>query len=144
MDQNTNPQNASQAAAQPQPQASYNLEIEDSVVEKIASLATQKIDGVMEMKGNIISSLQDRVGQTDQTKGVSADVNDNRVSVDVSIVLEYGKSAKEVFEKIKDYVVKEIKKITALEVSELTVHVQDIMTREEYREQQAKRQNNNN
>ncbi|WP_139651005.1 Asp23/Gls24 family envelope stress response protein [Raoultibacter phocaeensis] len=129
-----------QTSQQSEPE--YKLVIDEVVVEKIASYATQKIDGIVEMKGNLLSTIQEGLGGNDRTKGVNADVEDDdkRASVDLSIILEYGKSAVEVFDRIKKVVGKSIKEMTGLDVDEMTVHVVDVMTREEYKEKQG---NNN-
>lgn len=123
----------------------FKLEINETVVEKIANYAAQRIDGIMEMKGNFISTIQEGLGNSDQTKGVKADVHDDqRVSVDLSVVLEYGKSAGEVFDRIKKSVAKDIKEYTDLDIEDLTVHVVDVMTRDEYRKEQENRVIKNN
>lgn len=129
-----------QATQQSEPE--YKLVIDEVVVEKIASYATQKIDGIVEMKGNLLSTIQEGLGGNDRTKGVNADVEDDkRASVDLSIILEYGKSAVEVFDRIKKVVGKSIKEMTGLDVDEMTVHVVDVMTREEYKEKQGSNNN---
>ena len=122
------------AAAEPD----YKLVIEEEDMKKIAAYATQKIDGIVEMKCNLLSTIQEGLGGNDRTKGVNADVEDDeRVSVDLSVILEYGKSAVEVFDRIKKVVGKSIKEMTGLDVEEMTVHVVDVMTRDEYRQKQG-------
>ena len=80
----------------------YKLIIDESVVEKIASKSTQKIDGIIDMKGSLLSTIQEGLGGSDKTKGVSADVVDERnAKVDLDVILEYGKSAPQIFDKIK-------------------------------------------
>lgn len=126
--------NEGASAAEPE----YKLVIDEVVVEKIAAYATQKIDGIVEMKGNLLSTIQEGLGGNDRTKGVNADVEDDeRVTVDLSVILEYGKSAVEVFDRIKKVVGKSIKEMTGLDVEEMTVHVVDVMTRDEYKQKQG-------
>lgn len=119
------------------PATEYKLVIDEVVVEKITAYAAQSIDGIVEMKGNFLSTIQEGLGGNDRTKGVNADVDDQKVTVDLSIILEYGKSANEVFDRIKKVIGKNIKEMTGLEVEEMTVHVVDVMTREEYRQKQG-------
>ena len=107
----------------------YKLVIDEVVVEKIAAYATQKIDGIVEMKGNLLSTIQEGLGGEDRTKGVNADIEDDqRASVELSVILEYGKSAVEVFDRIKKVVGKSIKEMTGLAFEEMNVHVVDVMT----------------
>ena len=83
----------------------YKLVIDENVVEKISSLAAQKIDGIIDMKGNVLSRIQEGLGGDDKTKGVSADiVDDAGAKLDLDVILEYGKSAPQVFDEIKKVV----------------------------------------
>lgn len=111
----------------------YRLIIDEGVVEKIASKAAQKIDGIIDMKGNLLSTIQEGLGGNDKRKGVDADVVDeSNAKVDLSVILEYGKSATDVFDKIKDEVGKDLKDMTGLNLVEMTVNIVDVMTPEEF------------
>ena len=119
------------APAEPQ----YKLIIDENVVEKISSKAAQKIDGIIDMKGNLLSRVQEGLGGNDKTKGVDADVvDDKNAKLSLDIVLEYGKSATDVFDQIKKVVGDDIKDMTGLNVIEMTVNVVDVMTQDEYDE----------
>lgn len=114
----------------------YTLTIDEDVVEKISSLAAKRIDGIIDMKGSVFSMIQEGLGGTDAKKGVDAGIdNDGTATVELSIILEYGKSAIEVFDEIKDTVVSQVKDMTGLEVTELTVNVVDVVDRAEYEEE---------
>lgn len=111
----------------------FKLTIAENVVEKISAKAVQQIDGIVAMKGGFLTTIQEGLGGNVATKGVSADLlSDNTVSVDLDIILEYGKSAVAVFDKVKGVVVKDLEDMTGLKVSELTVNVVDVMSQEEY------------
>ncbi|MEI3229784.1 MAG: Asp23/Gls24 family envelope stress response protein [Gordonibacter pamelaeae] len=107
--------------------------MDENVVEKISSKAAQKINGIIDMKGNLLSRVQEGLGGNDKTKGVDADVvDDKNTKLDLDIVLEYGKSATDVFDQIKKVVGQDIKDMTGLNVIEMTVNVVDVMTQDEY------------
>lgn len=110
----------------------YTLTIDEGVVEKISFLATQKIDGIVDMKGSVFSRIQEGFGGSDDKKGVDADFGDSGVNVELSIILEYGKSALEVFDDIKEAVTEQVKDMTGLDVTELTVNVVDVVDKAEY------------
>ena len=77
--------------------------------------------------------MQEGLGGNDKTKGVDADVvDDKNTKLDLDIVLEYGKSATDVFDQIKKVVGQDIKDMTGLNVIEMTVNVVDVMTQDEY------------
>ncbi len=111
----------------------YKLVIDENVVEKIASRSAQKIDGIIDMKGNLLSTIQEGLGGNDKTKGVDADVvDDKNAKIDLNVILEYGKSAEDVFDQIKKVVGGDLKDMTGLNLVEMTVNVVDVMTPEEF------------
>ena len=59
-------------------------------------------------------------------------MDDNNAKVDLSVILEYGKSATDVFDQIKDVVGGDLKDMTGLNLVEMTVNVVDVMTPEEF------------
>ena len=120
------------------------LTIDENVVEKISSLAAQKVDGIIDMKGNVLSMIQEGLGGNDRKKGVDADVVDeNNAKVDLSIILEYGKSATDVFDQLKDVIAKDIKDMTGLNVIEMTVNVVDVMDQEEFNQKRGNNDDDN-
>lgn len=111
----------------------YTLIISENVVAKVAAKATQKIDGIVDMKGNLLSTIQEGLGGSDQTKGVNADVVDEgSAKINLDVIMEYGKSAPDMFDEIKEVVITDLKDMTGLEIIELTVNVVDVVTMEEY------------
>lgn len=122
----------------------YKLLIDEGVVEKISSLAAQKIDGIIDMKGSVFSMIQEGLGGNDRKKGVNADVMDeNNAKVDLSVILEYGKSATDVFEQLKDVIAKDVNEMTGLNVVEMTVNVVDVMDEEEFNQKRGITSSNN-
>ena len=131
---------ASSKSSEPQ----YKLTIDENVVEKISSLAAQKVDGIIDMKGNVLSMIQEGLGGNDRKKGVDADVVDeNTAQVALSLILEYGKSATDVFDQLKDVIAKDIKDMTGLNVIEMTVNVVDVMDQEEFNQKRGNNDDDN-
>lgn len=115
------------------PEPVYKLTIVDSVVEKIAARAVARIDGIVAMKGNLFSTIQEGLGGSVHTKGVTADLlDDSSAHIELDVILEYGKSAVEIFSQVRDIVVGDLQTMTGLTVTELDVNVVDVMTKEEY------------
>lgn len=120
-------------ATPPLPEPVYKLTIVDSVVEKIAARAVARIDGIVAMKGNLFSTIQEGLGGSVHTKGVTADLlDDSSAHIELDVILEYGKSAVEIFSQVRDIVVGDLQTMTGLTVTELDVNVVDVMTKEEY------------
>lgn len=111
-----------------------NLVIDEGVVEKIAFLATNDLDGIVEMKGNVLSMIQEGFGGNDRRKGADADIDEGGAAISLSLVLKYGTSAIDLFDKIRAIVAKSVKDMTGLEVKALTINVVDVMDDEEIAE----------
>lgn len=116
------------------------LIIEDSVVEKIAAIAANEIDGVLDLSGNIFNRVTGTFGSDNLTKGVSAEVGEKQAAIDMKLVLEYGASAPRVFEKLKTVIKEQVAYMTGLNVVELNVKVTDVMTRKQYEQEHEKKE----
>ncbi|WP_063516549.1 Asp23/Gls24 family envelope stress response protein [Schleiferilactobacillus harbinensis] len=112
------------------------LSFADGVITKIAGVAIREVDGVLAMTGGFLDDIADKFrNQVDLTKGISAEVGEKQVAIDVDIVLEYGRDTQQIFQKICDRVRDRIEGMTGLTVVELNVHVSDVLTREAWRKQ---------
>ncbi len=114
------------------------LSFDDSVIEKIVAITCREVDGIIEMKGGILSAIQEGFGGTDITKGVDVEVNDALAEIDLAIIMEYGKSAPEIFQELKKVITENVTAMTGLGISSLNVRVVDVMTKEELERRQEK------
>lgn len=115
------------------------LIIEDSVVEKIAAIAANEIDGVLDLSGNLFNRVTGTFGSDNLTKGVSAEVGEKQAAIDIKLILEYGASAPKVFEKLKNIVREQVLFMTGLNVVEVNVTITDVMTRKQYQQENEKK-----
>lgn len=115
-----------------------SLIFNNSVVEKIVSLAAREIKGVLDLKGGFISGITESFGASNDTKGVDATINGKEVILDVKILLEFGQSAPRIFEELKQYTEKQLKLMTGLDVVELNMEVVDVLTRKDFEEKKQK------
>lgn len=120
-------------------EADDELDSEDSltysngVIEKIVAIATREAAHVLGMKGNLMHFVQETLGAENLTKGVSVEVtDDNRVIVNISVIIEYGAYAPAIFEDVKARVTERLESMTGLEVAGINLRIEDVMTREEY------------
>ncbi len=127
--------------------ADEDLDSEDSltfsngVIEKIVAIAVREVDGVLGMKGGFINRVQETFGAADPTKGVTVEVMpDSSVRVNISVLIEYGAFAPQVFEDVKKVVVKQVAGMTGLEVGGVNLRIEDVLTAEEYEQMQGIRE----
>ena len=120
----------------PEVQYSESLDFDESVVEKIVAITCQEVDGIVEMKGGILSAIQEGFGGTDFTKGVDVELVEKMAEINLSIIMEYGKEAPKIFNELKTVITRNIKEMTGLGIRELNVRVVDVLTRDEIQKRQ--------
>ena len=95
------------------------------VVATIAGLAATEVEGVASMssQSNGFADMFSRKNTRNFTKGVRIDLDNNRVTVDISIVVEYGSPVPDVARSIQENVKKAIETMSGLDVHAVDVHV---------------------
>mgnify|MGYP002732259339 FL=1 len=110
-----------------------SLTYSNGVIEKIVAMATREVPHVLGMKGNLMHFVQEQFGAENLTKGVTVEVtDDNRVVVNISVIIEYGCFAPAIFEDVKERVTERLGAMTGLEVAGINLRIEDVVTREEY------------
>lgn len=116
-----------------------SLTFSNGVIEKIVAIAMREVPGVVGMKGTWFNRVQDAFGASDSTKGVTVEVTpESAVRVNISVLIEYGAYAPQVFEDVKRAVVKQVTGMTGLEVAGVNLRIEDVLTPEEI-EQRSRR-----
>lgn len=104
--------------------------IDDSVVAKIASLATREVSGVASMGGSVSGAVAEVVGRIrgseHATSGVGVEVGTRQAAVDLTITVQYPATITEVASSVRDNVIDRIEKLTGLEVVEVNIAVTDL------------------
>lgn len=121
--------------------------IEDSVVQKIAGIAAQEVDGVRmgggtsQAIGGILSSVTGgSTGGGGQTRGVSVEVGEVQSAVDLTLTVEYGKSIPQVSEAVRRNIINRIENLTGLQVTEVNIAVNDVFFPQQEQQQQEQQQ----
>lgn len=117
-----------------------SLTFSNGVIEKIVAIAMRDVPGVVGMKGGWINRIQDAFGASDTRKGVTVEVTpESAVRVNVSVLIEYGAYAPQVFEDVKKAVVKQVTGMTGLAVAGVNLRIEDVLTAEEVAARNAER-----
>ena len=121
--------------------------IEETVVQKLAGMATREVPGVYAMGSSgrrAFSAITERIpgSQTNVSGGVSVEKGERQTAIDVSIVVEYGVSIVEVSQGIRRNVIESVEHATGLEVIEVNVNVTDVHLPEDDQQNDQKQQEN--
>lgn len=105
--------------------------IADTVVQKIAGLATREIPGVHDLgsgTARALGALRERIpGATASAgQGVAVEVGEKQAAVDLQIVVEYGIAITDLARSIRRNVITSIEQMTGLEVVEVNINVSDV------------------
>lgn len=110
-----------------------SLTYSNGVIEKIVAMATREVPHVLGMKGNLMHFVQEQFGAENLTKGVTVEVtDDNRVVVNISVIIEYGAYAPAIVDDVKARVTERLAAMTGLEVAGVNLRIEDVITPEEY------------
>jgi uncharacterized alkaline shock family protein YloU len=105
--------------------------IADTVVSKIAGIATREVDGVHNLGGGTaraVGMLRERIpgSRTNMAQGVGVEVGETQAAIDLAIVAEYGVSIADLAQGIRRNVIGAVERMTGLEVTEVNISVNDI------------------
>jgi len=95
------------------------------VVATIAGLAATEVEGVSSMSSQNagLADMFSRKNARNFTKGVRIDLDGNKVTVDITIVVDYGSPVPDVARNIQENVKKAIETMSGLDVHSVDVHV---------------------
>lgn len=102
------------------------VQIADEVVAIIAGIAATEAEGVAAMAGNIQKEFVSKLGMKVLSKGVRISVEEGKVSVDLSIILDYGYSIPQVTRTVQEKVKNAIETMTGLTVADVNIRVADV------------------
>ena len=108
-----------------------NTTINETVVQKIAGIATREVPGVYAMGSagrRAFSGLTERIpgSQTNVSGGVSVEKGDRQAAIDLTIVVEHDASIVDVSQMIRRNVIASVEEATGLEVLEVNINVTDV------------------
>lgn len=107
------------------------IRISEEVIETIVGIAASEIDGVAALSGSLADGIAGVLGRKSIRKGVRVQVEGERVSVDVSIIVDYGCKIHDVSGKIQKRIRDEVKSMTGMEVTDIIVNVVGINIKDE-------------
>lgn len=103
--------------------------IDDGVVAKIAGIAARSVPGVHDLggaAGRAIGAIRNRINQTDLTQGISVEVGETQVAVDVALVAEYPTKLQLVADEVRTAIIDAVESYVGMEVTVVNVSILDV------------------
>ncbi|WP_039856560.1 Asp23/Gls24 family envelope stress response protein [Peptoniphilus sp. oral taxon 386] len=103
-----------------------NVKIADDVIATIAAVATEGVEGVVEMQSTLKASVTDMLGVKNLARGVKVSVGEQEAVIDMFITVLYGKNIVEICKNVQEKVKEAVENMTGLDVVEVNIHVSGI------------------
>ena len=107
------------------------IQIADEVISIIAGTAAQEVDGVFGAVGNFTGDLVEILGKKNFSKGVKIVVDENKVTVDLTLIVKFGFKIPEVAAGVQKKVKDAIETMTGLSVTETNVSIAGVQMEKE-------------
>lgn len=105
------------------------IQISNDVIAVISGVAVSEVQGVSSMAGGFAGGISEVLsGKKNLAKGIKVDKDENKVKIDVNIIVEYGTRIPDVAFEIQNRVKTSVENMTGLKVEEVNVHVQGVST----------------
>ena len=102
-----------------------NLSVSDEVISTIVEKTVMSIPGIYDINGGIIDGITNMLG-TKRMRGIRVDVENNVISIDIYVVVEYGVKIPDIAWDIQDKVKKTVEDMTGMNVIAVNIHIQGI------------------
>lgn len=103
-----------------------NVNISDDVIGIISSIAAAEIEGISGLSGTLTEDIVEIFGKKNFSKGVKVEIIEDKVVVDLNIIVDYGVKIPDVSWQVQENVKTAIESMTGLSVSAVNVHVSGI------------------
>lgn len=116
-------------AAMPTGDSRGKTVIHNTVVAKIAGLAVREVRGVHALGGGAaraLGAIREAISAVDHSQGITLEVSENQVAVDVSLVAAYPMPLRQVAEDTRAAVITALETLVGLQVTEVNVTINDV------------------
>ncbi|MDO4393266.1 MAG: Asp23/Gls24 family envelope stress response protein [Bacillota bacterium] len=104
-----------------------SLKVSDEVIAVCAANATLRTKGVADVAGDISDILTENLlGKENASKGIKASQNDDGITIDANIVVDYGTRIPELAWEIQENIRDEVEEMTGNKVLAVNINVQGV------------------
>ncbi|GAJ25421.1 alkaline shock protein [Liquorilactobacillus sucicola DSM 21376 = JCM 15457] len=103
------------------------IEVAPEVIEIIAGIAANQVEGVYSMRGSLANSLNELFGRKSRGKGIKLEQDGDKLGVEIYVFLNYGVSVPKVALEIQEKVKQQLLFMTGLNLETVDVYVQGVV-----------------
>ncbi len=100
-----------------------SIRISSDVIAIITGIVSSDVPGIAGMSGGIVGGIAEKLGRSDLTKGIKVRVDEDKVTIDLSVIAEYGTSIVEATDKLKKQIRDSVESTTGLTVTAININV---------------------
>lgn len=104
-----------------------SVNISEDVISIIANLATNEVEGVAKMSKGLAVEIGEMLGMKNPSKGVTVDIEEEEVIINLYIAIEYGYKINDLAKEIQENVKEKVQTMTGLDVVEVNVNIQEVI-----------------
>lgn len=102
--------------------AEYNRE----AIEKTAASVTKNVQGIVGMSGNVADRMTERLGSNNPRKGVQAFIDEQTLSIELTVTARYGENLQSLQQRVKAAVTEALQPMTGLTITSVKLLVENI------------------
>ena len=100
-----------------------NIHISEEVLAAISAAAALEVEGASSLAANLGSDIAELLGKKNLAEGVRGKLEDEKVEVDLCVLMSYGHTIPEMGKAVQEAVKTALESMTGLEVSAVNVNV---------------------
>ena len=108
-----------------------NIHISEEVLAVIAAAAVLEVEGIGGLAANLGTDLAELLGKKNLSRGIHIQVEDENVTVDLSILVKYGYTIPDVARAVQEAVAGSIEATSGLTVAAINVNVGGVVFEKE-------------
>lgn len=103
------------------------IEVAPEVLEVIAGIAANEVDGVYAMQGKFSKKMKNVFGKPNHKKGIHLVTDEDGLKVEIYCYFNFGVNVPEVAKTIQQRVREQVLHMTDIELAEVNIHIADIV-----------------
>lgn len=111
-------------------QRDSKLLFDEQVIAKIVATTIKSVEGIATVKNT--GAFSGIVGRG-SNEGINIEVGETEVAVDLRLVLEFGKNAREIYEQLRMAIEEKVMEMTGLKVVEVNAKIVDVLSSEDFK-----------